>query len=357
MSLTANQQMPSSGNLAEVWQSFRDDNPKVRIRDAAQALGVSEAELIATRCGDGVTRLRGDWGTLIKSVATIGEVMALTRNDNAVHEKIGVYNNVRIMGKMGLVLDKEIDLRIFLSQWHHAFSVTEDTKSGERHSLQFFNASGAAIHKIYLTDGSDFAVYKEIVEQYISDNQSTDIEVTAKPTAEVEIADSEVDVEAFRSEWRGLQDTHDFFDLQNRYKLSRTQALRLGGSEFARQTDPELFEEFMQSLADACQSIMIFVGNKGMIQIHTGPVCKLKRVGPWFNVLDERFNLHLRDDAIDSAWVVRKPTVDGDVTSLELFDVDGEVIAYIFGERKPGLAELPEWRQMVNALPTIEQTA
>jgi putative hemin transport protein len=51
------------------------------------------------------------------------------------------------------------------------------------------------------------------------------------------------------------------------------------------------------------------------------------------------------------AWVVRKPTADGDVTSLELFDADGETLAMFFGERKPGRAELASWRALVDTLP------
>jgi hypothetical protein len=46
-------------------------------------------------------------------------------------------------------------------------------------------------------------------------------------------------------------------------------------------------------------------------------------MGPWLNVLDPGFNLHLREDLIASAWIVRKPTADGVVSSLELFDAGG----------------------------------
>src|SRR3546814_4658978 len=71
---------------------------------------------------------------------------------------------------------------------------------------------------------------------------------------------------------------------------------------------------------------MIFVGSPGMVQIHTGPVTTLKQVGPWFNVLDPGFNLHLRDGDITEAWVVRKPTRDGIVTALEVYDAEGRQI-------------------------------
>ena len=55
--------------------------------------------------------------------------------------------------------------------------------------------------------------------------------------------------------------------------------------------------------------------------------------------------------AIAEAWVVRKPTTDGTVTALELFDAEGEVIAQLFGKRKPGIPELEDWREIAAALP------
>ena len=57
--------------------------------------------------------------------------------------------------------------------------------------------------------------------------------------------------------------------------------------------------------------------------------------------------MHLREDHVASAWVVKKPTEDGVVTSLELFDADGKQITLIFGKRKPGIPEREEWRAVV----------
>ena len=95
---------------------------------------------------------------------------------------------------------------------------------------------------------------------------------------------------------------------------------------------------------------MVFVGNPGMLQIHSGPIQKVMSVGDWINVMDPRFNLHLRSDSVAKAWLVRKPTVDGIVTSVELFNANGEAIAMFFGERKPGKPELSTWRALADDL-------
>ncbi|MCY1245036.1 hemin-degrading HemS.ChuX domain protein [compost metagenome] len=79
-------------------------------------------------------------------------------------------------------------------------------------------------------------------------------------------------------------------------------------------------------------------------------------MGPWLNVMDPTFHLHLRTDHIAELWAVRKPTADGHVTSIEALDAKGEMIIQFFGKRKEGLAERPEWRSIAEGLPRLDTT-
>jgi len=81
-------------SLKERYEAFKAENPKVRIRDAAKQLGVSEAELVACGIGETAIRLEGDFREMLKDVPSLGYVMALTRNDHVVHERKGVYEPV-----------------------------------------------------------------------------------------------------------------------------------------------------------------------------------------------------------------------------------------------------------------------
>jgi len=48
-------------DLKEKWEALKAENPHVRIRNAAAQLGVSEAELLATGVGEGVTVLKPEF--------------------------------------------------------------------------------------------------------------------------------------------------------------------------------------------------------------------------------------------------------------------------------------------------------
>lgn len=330
---------------------------KARHRDIAEKLQISEGELIAAHVGAGheeplmrATRLQPVWPTLIKSLEPLGEVMALTRNLSCVHEKTGVYTNVSDSNHVGLVLGAEIDLRAFYGQWAHGFAVSEAGENSIQQSLQFFDATGTAIHKVFIKPQSHVAAYEAFVAQFADADQQPGLVPLPAATPVAEQADDSIDVDGFQAAWAALQDTHDFFALLKKFGVSRLQSMRLGEARFVQKINPASARQLLETAASDNVAIMIFVGNPGMIQIHSGPVKKIAVMGPWLNVLDPGFNLHLREDHIASAWIVRKPTVDGLVTSLELFDQHGEVIAMFFGERKPGKPELTTWRTLVEGL-------
>ncbi|MGV8995785.1 MAG: hemin-degrading factor [Parvibaculaceae bacterium] len=327
--------------------------PQMRARDVAAKLNISEAELVALgKDGAVTTRLRAEFPAIIRDVKTLGNVMALTRNESCVHERKGTYGKLGGGAHVGLIVGEDIDLRIFFSGWSSGFALVEDTKTGPRRSLQFFDGQGMAIHKIYLTDTSDVEAFGALVANFAT--ADAPVEITPAKERAVPVVDSSVDIAAFHAAWDALKDTHDFHGLLTKFKLQREQALRLAGERRALRVDASSLRTILTTAGNRETPIMVFVGNPGMIQIHTGTVANLKPMGPWFNVLDEKFNLHLREDHIASAWIVYKPTDDGTVTSLELFDANGDLIASLFGKRKPGKPEDEAWRSLVASLLTKE---
>ena len=87
--------------LAERWSTLRAEQPKLQIRDAARALGVSEAQLLATNIGNGVTRLQADGNQpreIMRAALDLGLVQAITRNENGVIETTGTASKFKQAG-------------------------------------------------------------------------------------------------------------------------------------------------------------------------------------------------------------------------------------------------------------------
>lgn len=332
-------------NLHQRHQDLLAERPHVRARDAAAILGVTEAELVAAR--PDTVRLRHAWRDLLGALAEIGPVMVLTRNEAAVHEKTGVYAPVRLESPhVGGVYGPDIDLRLFPTHWAHAFASTVDTRHGPRRALQIFDGAGVAVHKIYATPDSDLAVWDAIVERFQDDARPVE-PVPAPPRADP----GPFDRDALLAGWAALEDTHDFFVLLRRLSVDRRSALIAAEGRFTERVPVTAVASLLEDVAHTGTPIMVFAGNRGCIQIHSGPVQRIKAIDAWLNVLDPGFNLHLRTELFHAAWIVRKPTVDGDVTSLEVLDAQGDVIVQFFGTRKPGRPEDPQWREALGRLP------
>ena len=335
--------------LKEKWDSLRSEQPGLRIRAAASVIGVSELELLITQLGREVTILRPEFNEILRRAGGLGYVMALTRNDDCVMERKGYYaNGILDKALVGVFVGEAIDLRIFFNHWAYAFASMEQTEDRLKCSLQFFSKEGEAMHKIFLNDKSNVEHFHLLVDEFKSPSQQWEGIIAPKPEKEAEISDALIDVEGFRHEWISLRDTHEFFPMIYKYNLTRTQALRLapvGG--YAVRVEEKTLRNVLKDAVKTQLPIMIFVANKGALQIFTGRINSLVDHNEWLNVLDPEFNLHLIESSIDQCWIVRKPTLDGFVTSVECFNSHGEQILQVFGKRKPGVEELQEWRKLV----------
>jgi len=337
----------------------------LRAREAAQAIGVSEGEAVAAHAGmheSGLQAvpLRGPWIELLQALELCGPVLALTRNESTVHEKTGVYEKLSASGHMGLALGEQIDLRLFFDRWHAGFAVTEaaaNPANAPSLSLQFFDAHGVAIHKIYVREATDRDAFQSVAQQFSEPSLGTlfrapDADAVSRP-------DDFIDASALGDAWAAMTDTHQFFGLLRKFGVERQQSFRLMEGRFAWRAEPGAVRALLQEAAFDGAPIMVFVGSPGCIQIHTGPVTRVEPMEikdkVWLNVLDPGFNLHLREDLLAGVWIVEKPTADGVVTSVEAFDREGGLMAMFFGARKPGVPEREDWRAIVRGLPRLNE--
>ena len=353
--------------LLEQWNALKAKEPRLQTRDAARQLHVSEAELLATGIGGAVTRLaETDHAPrdIMRRALDLGKVMALTRNENGVIETTGVATRIpkqaekasgdeaereaRMMNIAGGYLGGPIDLRFQFAKWKYAFAVTQPGEDGAvNRSLQFFDASGNAVHKLYLRDDRTIPVFDRLVADLRHPSQNAPLDVAPQAPKAAEKPDSAVDVAEFRSAWQEMSDVHQFNRIVAEFGLSREQALRLAPDGMVRKIAPGAVRALLQDAARRQVAIMAFLGNGALTQIYSGKVHKVMEAQGWFNVLNPDFNLHLRDSALRSGYVVRR----AGVTSVEFFDDGGELVVTFFGVRERGKPQPQAWLDLAASLP------
>ncbi|MEP3048944.1 MAG: ChuX/HutX family heme-like substrate-binding protein [Roseibium sp.] len=342
-------------SAAEIREA-RTQYPKMRERDLANTLGISEAEFVASFVGHGTRRIEPRFDDLFPALQKAGEVMALTRNESAVHEKIGLFEKF-VNGKRGaLMLGENIDTRMFSANWIHGFAVDKTDGKDIRRSLQFFDAHGEAVQKIHARPDTNMVVWDQLIETLAADDQTPEILPVVTPAEPFSRKVPSRDVKAeLRDRWQKMNDPHQFHGLLKDLELDRISAFELAGETWAWPLDTGSVTAMLRLAASEDIPIMCFVGNRGCIQIHSGAIKNVMDKGPWINVMDPNFHLHLRTDHIAEVWAVRKPADTGHVTSVEAYNSDGQHIIQFFGVRGEGNEERTDWRELAENLPKLEK--
>ncbi|BCE01321.1 hemin-degrading factor [Marinicellulosiphila megalodicopiae] len=327
-------------SLKKQWDDFLIENPKKRIRDVAKSLNVSEMELLATDLTKGVWCLVGDLKLMAKEFKTLGKVFSLVRNEWAVNEKTGTFKKLAGMEHVGLFLG-EMDQRLFFKQWAYGFFVNQNDKQ----SIQIFDRNGDAVLKLYKKDETNESVWNDLIENF-KDEVIDILEFTAP---EIEEKEKPVDIDAvqFSKRWAAIKDVHQYAQLLHELNMTRQQAFEKVPKEFAHRLSKEDVLPLIQDIQKQQVPVVLFVGNKGAIQIFTGKFEKIVLMDKWYNVFNKDFTLHLDSSGIDQFWLVRRPSAYGVISSVEALDKDGNTIMQIFGERAPKDLELESWREIL----------
>jgi len=364
--------MAADAALAQRWEKLRAEQPKLQIRDAARALSVSEAELLATGIGKTVTLLKNDDHAareIMRRALDLGKVLALTRNENGVLERTGVATRIaqdaaaaqaaagapndpereaRMRNIAGGYLGGEIDLRFNFANWKHAFAVVQPGRDGQiSRSLQFFDATGTAAHKLYLKNEAAVGIFDKLVADFRAPDQNAALKVVPIAPKQAEKADSAVDVKEFQLAWKEMTDVHQFNRLLGEFGISREQAMRLAPEGVVQRVSPKAVRNLLDESARQKLPIMAFLGNGSVTQIFSGVIEKTAASGDWYNVLDPDFNLHLRETAFNSGYVVQR----AGVTSVEFFDKNGELVVTFFGVRERAKPQPQTWVDLTRNLP------
>lgn len=339
----------------DLWQEYLKRKEQAQgpyfAREGAEELGVSEGELIASS-PDAVylgTAVRD----IILKLHTLGLVQSVVRNSVAVHEKIAVYENVSLAPTSGLALNVGgMDLRFFPQRWHHVLAITLEQRGKISRSIQFCDEFGVILQKVFMRDDSKLPEWEALVAAFRAEGKPQFVRAELPPVDVPENLSPERAAE-FQQRWRELKDVHHFGGILETFNLDRQAAYRHAPEGMVRQIDNSVWENVLNRVRDNGMELMIFCGNRGLVQIQTGKVHNVVRSHGYLNVLDhktEGFDLHLKDSDIVETWVVRRPVRDGFVTCIEGFDARRKTVVQFFGRRQEGETELPLWQEITNEL-------
>jgi putative hemin transport protein len=304
--------------LTARWRALRASDPRLTITEVATRLDVSEAELVSSLCGDGIIRLVGPYGDLVRSLPSLGTVRAVTRNAHASIETLGIYPapDTGCAGAVG-----EIGARFLLDQWRYGYALDDVDTQGLHRSLRFFDDRGDPVHEVFAGADTSQTQLGRLIDLFACFDQSQGEEIT-RPSL-----------------------------LARRAACDAGLSLRRVDS--ARPVGRTALSAVLEVVLGDAVPVSIAVRSLGVVQRFSGLLHEADVIGDVCRLRAPRVRMQVRTDRIVEAWVVRTPSLDGPTLSLELLDARAASIVSLSGARWPGQPEPLAWREALDGLPTV----
>lgn len=383
--LNINIELSNLEQLVNIRDKYTDKYSKVPTRnvDAVKLLGITEGRLLSAqqvltlpkvkeryqsllnylkqnKTAILTVALRESWADIINYSQSFGEVMAVTRNDACIHEKICRYGSCLNYGNPRTIgaISGELNLQLSYEHWYSGFFVIENKGGCFVKSLQFFNDIGVPIHKVYIREKLNDDIYDEFLaafakEQYSDDSKLIEVikfhETPKHPYLNV-VKESKLDLHAFRRSWSEMREDLDLSRVLIEFEVGRLQAYRLVGSDYALKIDKDAVYDILKGAGDHRIRLAVSVGNDGVMQTHQGLIYQITSMGDWISILDGDFNLHIREAMVHSAWIINKPSIDGIQSSLELFDRNGRCVAIVSAAQDSVESSQCQWRKLLTQM-------
>src|SRR4029079_12558575 len=93
--------------------------------------------------------------------------------------------------------------------------------------------AGDAVHKVHLRPASNLYAYQKLVAGLESSNQEPTVSIAGLADDDAETPGANANIDDLRDRWSRLTDVHQFFGMLKALKLSRRQAVRMVGQDYA----------------------------------------------------------------------------------------------------------------------------
>ncbi len=248
------------------------------------------------------------WPALVTEIPGFGRVLSIARNPHAVLGTIRSYPGVLAAPCGHCACGEDGTTEYHFASWSRASVSVEEQRSGWLYAVEFADHSGDVLHKICLTAGSDFEVFRSWVELHQGGPQ--------KPAAR------------FPDRMPHAGDASP----------SHPAGILLS---------PASVPAILQRLMDEKRTAQFVIGNEGFVQGADLLPHAIRQDGQWIFANDEECGLHLRTARIAEVRRQRVCWRDGASNLIiRLHEPEGRLICAV---APPRFSEAPAWDEFVTA--------
>ncbi len=250
--------------------------------------------------------LWGGWPALLTDIPTFGSVLAISRNPYCVLGSVSEYPEIAAIpcGNRGCAVDGSLEFDF--ACWQRAIAIVEARQGGWLYAVEFSDLGGEVIHKICLTEQSNFEAFRSWVEL----NQ------------------------AVSSSSRSAGNPRHSSGLENSLVLSAS------GAEPIR---TEVLRALFQMAAAERWAFQAFVANDGAAQVAGMSPSAFCTDGHWIFAGDETTGMHVRVERLAEVFLHKV----GEGLALKACDPEGHLVCAV---APPLEADSESWNARIQTL-------
>lgn len=320
----------------------RDEIPGFRPR----YLGLSEAEFLALSCGHHTRRLKTDWLSLLDWLRGIPALRCITINTGAALEQPFASGEVDTSDASPCQHGPASELEFDFRHWHCGFAVAPGVDGGGRAGLRFFNPRGDLLHSIEAEAPFQLSLGMSAAF-HAADQGRVQPLPSPRPSTPTEL--DPFDAECLRLWWQ-LPLEHAARPVPGLPRVARGRLLAALGQAHAIRVGVAALHTLVECL-DALEreTLRLTVANQGVVQRCRGRGFYAARTGETMLLHNESCTLRLLPQAVHAAWIVRKPTHQGERLGLELHDEHEALLASIDAPARTG-GQSTAWATLLEAI-------
>ncbi len=279
------------------WNNFKSnpDNKKIRIKDAAEILSTNEAALLSTEIGEKTYFLKiSNFDDFFIRLSKIDKLMFLIRSQYVVHETTIIPSQIKCLNNK-LILNNTPNYTLIdydIGSFEYVFYDQKKHSGRTLKSFQFFNQFGTAVLKVYLRGKKDLK-FNQIADMYnVNYSYELQREISSKPT---------------------IRKFSDFY--YSEYGIN---------NNFVKKIDYEknFLRKLLELLTDSKIPIRIHAFGENIFQQFSGKVKKLIDFGPWINIMDKNFNLHVLENKIIKSTLSQLISNENELWTISFIDIN-----------------------------------
>ncbi|SFC02169.1 Putative heme degradation protein [Marinospirillum celere] len=353
---------PSFQPLSLLYQAFvgvREAQPLLGLTGWSRLLATSEGELQASRLNHEKVWPLEDVFSLFYLLSSLGEVEVQTFNNLGWAKYQGRFNapDLCLDDPQHLELEfrtASMHMKLDLEKWYWGCAVEDrPPERSVQRSLQFFNYQGKRFLKIHAVPQTDELAWHNLITNFAKK------ESAAKPLFAAQQDQKQLtppaDMQQFSQEWRLMSHAKQLSVLLRRHQADYLPVLQHLDAKFAREVSLTSLSQLLKKwtgLSDMTNKprLKLSFYTEGCMQAVSGVLQPPRLQHNQLCIAYADGCVHCDPQQLEEAFVVRKPEGDGWVTSLEIFNGQGQLVLKIQEEKPECQPENLLYREIFQAL-------